>query len=131
MGDVGKKFNETVDSFRNNLGLPNLDLLGGAKNAIEAPGNLIKAGKSLQNAFTRNETSAIDALISDAEEKKKKEAEEAANIALRLQRQMMAAFALEKSGSLAYKRGGTLLTSPLGLQDPTSTGKVKKSAIGA
>jgi hypothetical protein len=91
--------------------------------------NLVGEGKH-ENTLN-DPMAAINQLISEADAKKKKDLEDAANTASILQRQMMSAFALEKSGSFAYQRGGTILTSPLGLQDPIATGKVKQSAVGA
>lgn len=64
---------------------------------------------------TETQLAPIEQLISDAEKKRKDEDKEASELAMRVQRQMMSLQDLERSGSFQFKRGGTLLTSPLGL----------------
>lgn len=146
---VGGKAEEATNFVQTNVLNP-VSNLSGNTNVLQNPGealeNYLKRGGGFQlmpgyqqltnllNPGKSNspqlDTAPIDALLLDAENKKKDDELKAAETAARLIRQMQAAFVLEKSGSTAYKRGGTLLTSPLGLPDPVS-GKPKNSAIGA
>lgn len=118
-----------ISNNTNVLQNPGEAISNGLANLATGVGNALGIDQSNSNTLTAI-PNPINGLIAEAENKKKKDEEEAAQLAVRLQNQIMAAFALEKSGSIAYKRGGTLLTSPLGLPDPV-TGKTKNSAIGA